>query len=719
MAKEKNKKSRIHESIMSRYRLIFVLIAAFALIIVGRLFRTTVVDAKEWNLKADSLLTIQNDLLPERGNILAADGSWLAVNVHFYEVRLDFRSTIFDEDEFRAALPALCDSLSVLKEGKTSKQWMDDFNRELAKPSEKRTRAFLIAQEMTDSEWNRLIKLPYFAKELKGHRKVSLSKTLREKRMKPYGKMAYRSIGNIVEHEDGSWHGSSGLEMALDSLLFGEYGKSKKEQFANGIRDWEEVAPVRGFDIKTTIDVRLQDIVENELYAICNETKPDWATAVLMEVSTGDIKAISNLSWNESSQDYVESVNNALLSWELGSVMKPISLMIALEDGYAEPSTVVELPIKNRYGKLQAVWDYAGARPITDDHYIGTYPTVVDVLAGSSNVGTAKIITKAFDKHPWEFRKRLEDIGFFDKLNIGLAGESKPVIQELGSPDKKFRNEWRINLSRCCYGYAVQIPPIHMLGLINAIANGGRFVRPRLVSEWYRNDSLYRSIPVDYVRERICSEETAKEIRAMMKDVVWSKKKKVPTAPLLQNNFVTLAGKTGSSRIFVPGKGYSTRLRLTFCGFFPYEKPQYSCIVVCNGTRTVRGPQYCSGKVVMNVALKMYARGMLGNKSDYRTEKDNSGEKAILTRMPSEQTDAIVKSLGLSGYERYKQRDTAEGTVPSVAGMGLREAVATLERAGLRVVEVKGAGHVVGQVPKAGSVIRKNEKATLQLSSDI
>lgn len=121
----------------------------------------------------------------------------------------------------------------------------------------------------------------------------------------------------------------------------------------------------------------------------------------------------------------------------------------------------------------------------------------------------------------------------------------------------------------------------------------------------------------------------------------------------------------------------------------------------------------------MNVALKMYARGMLGNKSDYRTEKDNSGEKAILTRMPSEQTDAIVKSLGLSGYERYKQRDTAEGTVPSVAGMGLREAVATLERAGLRVVEVKGAGHVVGQVPKAGSVIRKNEKATLQLSSDI
>ena len=232
MAKEKNKKSRIHESIMSRYRLIFVLIAAFALIIVGRLFRTTVVDAKEWNLKADSLLTIQNDLLPERGNILAADGSWLAVNVHFYEVRLDFRSTIFDEDEFRAALPALCDSLSVMKEGKTSKQWMDDFNRELAKPSEKRTRAFLIAQEMTDSEWNRLIKLPYFAKELKGHRKVSLSKTLREKRMKPYGKMAYRSIGNIVEHEDGSWHGSSGLEMALDSLLFGEYGKSKKEQFA-------------------------------------------------------------------------------------------------------------------------------------------------------------------------------------------------------------------------------------------------------------------------------------------------------------------------------------------------------------------------------------------------------------------------------------------------------------------------------------------------------
>lgn len=340
-------------------------------------------------------------------------------------------------------------------------------------------------------------------------------------REKPFGRMAARSIGNINDLK----HGTSGLEKELDSLLYGKPGVKKKVQLTTAIKEWEDIAAINGYDILTTIDVQIQDILETELYNMCVEQEPEWATAVLMDVKTGDIKAISNLSWNETAHDYIETVNHAVRSWELGSVMKPISLAIAIEDGFVHASTPVT---------IGASFPYAQARPITDTHSIGANPTVTEVLAGSSNIGTARIITSHYGERPWEFRKRLEEIGFFESLNIGISGESKPTIQPLGSPDKRMENPWRINLSRCCYGYAVQQSPVTNLAIINAIANDGKFVRPRLVKELWRNDSLIKSNPVSYVRKQAFSPKTASEVRSMLRAVVWSDRKGVPTAPRLQ-----------------------------------------------------------------------------------------------------------------------------------------------------------------------------------------
>ena len=364
---------------------------------------------------------------------------------------------------------------------------------------------------------------------------------------------------------------------------------------------------------------------------------------------------------------------------------------------------------------MEKTFSYAGARAITDSHSIGSYPTVTDILAGSSNIGTAKIITQRFDREPWGFRKRLEDIGFFDRLNVGLAGEIPPMIQELGSADQRFRNEWRVNLSRCCYGYAVQMSPILNLSMINAMANDGKFVRPRLVSEQWRDDSLLKRIPVSYVRERVCRPEVARDMRMMMREVVWSKKERVPTAPKLQNNFVEMAGKTGTAWVYVPGKGYTSMKRLTFTGFFPYEKPLYSCIVVMNAPTQLLGPQNTSGRVAMNVALKLFARGMLGNKSDYRNEADNAPDKPMLLAMEKDNANSLKDALGLRSAQHWRQTDVPDGTVPSVVGMGLREAVAALERKGLSVSAVTGSGYVKEQQPVAGSVLRKGEKVSLIL----
>lgn len=697
----KEPENKIREGIIGRYRGIFMLIAFFALLVAGRLFKTTAIDAPHWNAKADSTLLSTVSLNPERGNILAADGSLLAVNVRYYEVRMDFRAPSFDEKDFEGNLDALCDSLSRFSKTPAGK-WRETFRKELDKRPSERSRKVLIGKKLSRMEWERLRTFPFYDTK-KGRR--TLSKTPRFDRVKPYGRMAYRSIGNL---DSTGRHGGSGLEKALDSLLFGKPGLGKKVQLANGIRNWEEIAPERGYDIKTTIDVRMQDILETELYDMCRKAEPEWATAVLMEVATGEIKAISNLAWNKTTQDYGESINYALLSWELGSVMKPISLMIAIEDGIVKADDPIT---------IGGSFPYAGARPITDTHGIGANPTVTDVLAGSSNIGTARIITKGFGEQPWQFRKRLEDIGFFDRLNVGLAGEGTPTVLDLGESGMRMDNRWRVNLSRCCYGYAVQLPPVHNLAIINAIANGGVFVRPRLVSELWKKDSLCEKIPVGYVRERICRPEVAAALRNMMRDVIWSKKKGVPTAPLLQNNFVTMAGKTGTARIYEPGAGYSNRLRLTFSGFFPAESPKYSCIVVFNASKTMRGPQYCSGRVAMNVALKMYARGMLGNESDYRNEPDNEDVAATLMGLPVRETDKIIKGLGLKKFKQYPRKDVPEGTVPSVVGMGLREAVAVLEGAGMDVAQVSGSGYVARQIPAAGSDLKGHEKVTLTLTN--
>lgn len=697
------KKNRLRSALIGRYKWVFAGTFLFAVLLIAFLYKTTVVDASAWNKKAmDTILGSDTIVQPERGRLLAADGSILAVSARYYDVRIDFRATSFRDSDFVAAKKDLALALErTYPRFKTSaQQWEARFNKELKKSAEKRTRTFSISKKMTQGEYLTLLTLPYF--NTRRGRKT-LTKSGSSHREKPFGKMAARSIGSVHDN-----HGSSGLERAFDSLLYGKPGKKAPVQTTSKITSMAVLEPQRGCDIKTTIDVRIQDILETELYNMCLEQQPEWATAVLMEVQTGDIKAISNLSWDEYSHDYIETVNQALRSWELGSVMKPISIAIAIQDGYCKSTTPVN---------IGSSFPYASARPITDTHSIGANPTVTEVIAGSSNIGTARIITNAYDKAPWTFRERLKEIGFFDTLNIGLSGEAPPRIQELGRPGTKLLNEWRINLSRCCYGYAVQTPPIHNLAIINAIANDGKFVRPRLVSEIWRNDSLIEQRPVSYVREQIFSPEVAAQVRAMLKAVVWSDHKGVPTAPRLQNNFVTMAGKTGTARIFVPGSGYSDRLRLTFTGFFPYENPRYSCIVVFNSPN-IRSAQLVSGRVAMNTALKMYARGMLGNVSDFKNEQDNTHSGATLMAMAGKTTDALIKQALMKDYKQYRRADNRDtDKVPSVIGMGLREAVCELERRGMVVTEIKGRGYVTSQIPAAGTAVKKGMKVTLQMNN--
>ena len=701
-----SKKNKFKEGVMGRYRWIFLSIALFALLVEIMLFKTTIIEKAEWDKKAAETLLGDTVIAPERGSILADDGSQLAVSASYYEVALDFRAPGFKEKLFRKHIKSTVKGLVAVGRFKTEEECREALNVELAKPANKRKRAFMVSKKMTKDELMEFLSLPYFSE--RGCSGM-VSQNMYDCREKPYGKMARRSIGNI---DSTGMHGSSGLERALDSLLYGKPGRGMKVQLTNKIQDWAEVEPVRGYDIQTTINVEIQDIVESVLYKQCLEQRPEWATCVVMEVATGEIKAISNLSYNKTFQDYVETVNNAFLAWELGSVMKPISIMIALEDGLTTP---------DEHFDISGNFAYAQARPITDSHFIGNYPSVSDILAGSSNKGTAKIITRSFGEHPWDFHRRLEEIGMFDHINAGIAGEGDVEMLPLGSKDKKFLNEWRVNLSRACYGYAVQIPPIKNLTFMNAIANGGKMVRPRLMKALWLGDSLVKEFKVDYIRQQICSETVARQMREMLHEVVWCEKERVATGTSLRNNFVDIAGKTGTSNIFVPHVGYmKSRNRLTFCGFFPYDKPKYSCIVVFNDPVGVfyRSAAKCSGFVFRDIALKLYARGLLGNFSDFRSESDNSGAPALTLAMDKDKSQRVAASCNINKRKQYPYAPgSKKGTVPNVIGMGLRDAVAILESNGVLTGSITGSGCVVKQSPEAGTPIRKGVKVNLELNN--
>lgn len=680
--------------ILFRYGIIIGLTLLFTVFIVYKMARTTVVDAHKWNEKANAVLATEIVVQPERGNIYADNGTLLAANLHYYTARLDFGSDKFRPDSLRLFLPQISDSLAKILPGKSSKDWTDLIEKELERP--RRKRSIRIASNLTYSDYRRLKALPFFSKYK--NRNIMYSE-IDTKRMKPYGSMAARSIGGVGD-VNGEIHGISGLEMALDSLLYGSPGLAHKIQVTNNLVNWETVPAQRGFDIKTTIDVEIQDMVEEELYNMCAETNALWATAVIMEVSTGEIKAISNLEWNDRAQRFVEGTNHAVLGYEPGSVVKTLSMLVALEDGLV--SNIDQVITTG------SSYTYASSRISDGNHGRASMP-IRGIIESSSNVGITKILLPKYGDKPGQYYHRLKQLGVLEPLRTGIGGEQSFHIDSLGN-----RNWDRIALSRMLYGYATKIPPMNTLAIYNAIANDGKFVRPRLVKELMRNGVTDSVIPVSYIREQICSPKNAAKLRAMLHDVVWGER---GTAKVLRNDKVEIAGKTGTCFANDKGQYNSSIKRLAFCGFFPYEKPKYSCIVLMY--RSNLGAARCSGTVLKNVALKMYARGMLDNSSNYKESEVIAENKraGVMFAGNSRKVEQQKKDMNLTNVHRYKSPKVyPKGEVPSVIGLGLKDAIAVLEKAGLNV-RFNGLGYVANQSIEPGTKIKAGDVVTLGLKN--
>lgn len=685
-------------NILFRYALVILLILALSGLIVAKMVDTTVVLADKWNERAARELQKVDTVLPERGNILASDGSVLSTNLRFYTVRLDYRCEKFQERKLRACVDTIADSMARYFPQRDAKGWREHLMKPLDKPKDKRPRAYRVITGLTNSQVEKMQTFPFF--KIRNHNKNGFRTESYMRRYNPYGDMARRSIGGVgATTESREIHGISGLEKALDSLLYGQIGYARKVALTKKIANWTDVAAVPGLDIVTTINIDMQDIVENELNNVLDTCGADWGVAVLMDVKSGEIKAISNLEKNPNGPGYIEARNRAVMGYEPGSVVKTLSMMIAVEDGIVNLNEV--LPTGSG-------WAYAGGRPITDAHHSGSV-RAGDVIEQSSNIGMARIITRAYNDHPGGWYSRVKKLGFLEPMHTGIAGEVPPRFDSV--PDDR---GGRIAMSRMAYGYATEIPPLYTLAIYNAIANDGVFVRPRLLKELHGNgvDSI---LPVGYMGNgRACSKRTAEIMRGMLRNVVWGDH---GTGRSLRDNTVAVAGKTGTCYMIENGSYNQGKKRLAFCGYFPADEPVFSCVVLtCHPTKNFFGAASTSGRVLKNIALKLYSRGLLGNSSDYAQDKTlNPKAPTFYASTDGNTFKQVRQQLGMPGQRRALRSPRKHGSgMPDVRGMGIRAAIVAVERAGYEV-NVTGSGHVVAQSLSPGTRAPAGTTVTLRL----
>lgn len=685
-------KKENRRNILLRYILVALAILILSGRIIYKLVDNTVLSADKWNELAMKELNEIDTIEPIRGEILANDGSVLATNMILYTPCIDLRHPKFNEDSYRVHVPMVADSLARYFPERDAKGWREYLLAPLKR--EKRPGAYPIVRDVSYFESHLVKSFPFPRTKNKNPEKrsvIGFKIEHRPARVRPYGAMARRSIGAVgVTDSIKRVHGKYGLEKALDSLLYGKPGLTKKVPLTTAIVKWADVKPVNGYSVRTTIDIKMQDIVENELNKMLEFCGADWGTAVLLEVQTGDIKAIANLELSpHAGEGYIESRNRAVLGYEPGSVVKTLSMLIALEDGIVTNLDEV-IPLGH-------AWHYYGRKPIQDSHFNASL-TVKEILEQSSNIGMAKIITRRFGPNPPAFHERLKQIGFFEPMNSGIAGEAVPSFLPVKNDDLG-----RQVLSRQSYGYCSEISPLFTASIYNAIANDGVYVRPRLVKGLVGNgiDTVY---PVTNIRDRICSVNNARIMRQLLSRVVWGKGG--TARRFLQSPLVRIIGKTGTANINREGIGYTHGVnRLAFCGIFPEEKPRYTCMVLISYPKqnAVSAPA-TSGTVVRKIAEALYSRGML--EYDDSFDKGNPPGKSMPTLYASldpQRNNRIQKSLALGPRKSVLATPAKPKTgVPGVLGLSLRDALKQLEQAGYEV-RIKGTGCVVGQVPAPGS----------------
>lgn len=674
------------KSILLRARIIFLSVVFFVLVISWKIFHLQFVEVDKWRNLAKATQLEYRPIIASRGNIYAYDGSLLATSLPFYRVALD--PMLASDTSFNKEIDLLSHALSDFYKDKTPAHYK---NRIINARKKKRRYLLLHTKNITYKEKKKMSHWPIFRQ---GRFKGGVLFEEQYKRYNPFKELARRTIGVYR-----ATHGS-GLEYAFNQILKGIDGQALYQKVVGGT--WKQVAqstmipPVHGSDLITTLDINLQDVTQSSLLKTLEETNAQNGCAIVMEVATGAIKAIANLARTESGQ-YMESYNYAVGNQgtaEPGSIFKLVSMLALLE----ETGWPLNHPIDTGNGAIQFYNRWM------KDVKKGGYGllTLQEVFEKSSNVGISMAIDQIFGPNPKKFINYIKSLAIDQLLGIELVGEGKPYII---TPKSKI---WSgVTLPWLSIGYNVQLTPLQMLVLYNAIANNGRIVKPMFVQQIKSANGMVKNFPTTILKEKICSDETLHKLKVMLEGTV-----EKGLAQRIKHSFYKIAGKTGTAQKLVNGK-YTDHHLTSFAGYFPANNPCYSCIIVVDSPQ---GETFRFGSEVPAPIFKDIVDRIAG-KDLHARKPINGSVKAhpiqlfhvgateqlrflctwlklpLLENLPA--TEGWV-SLQINGTEGKFKACNLEfsKSIPKVLDMKLRDALFLLEKSGL-VVTVEGNLHGV------------------------
>ncbi len=699
-----------NKEMMNRSYVVYFAIALVGVAVIAKVLFIQFVEGSYWREKAENLTTVYRDIDAVRGNIYSDDESMLATSVPIYEVRMDLNADGLTDEVFNENIDSLSIHLSQLFEDQSPVEW----KRQLIVGRQNGDRYHLIKRRVKFHQMKQLREFPIFER---GKFKGGLIVLQQNRRERPFRMLAARTIGY-----DREGVAPVGLEGAYRKELAGVSGKRLMQKISGGIwmpiNDENEIEPMDGYDIHTTINLNIQDVAENALLDQLKRHDAHHGCVILMEVETGEIKAIANLSKDDDG-DYYEYYNYAIgESAEPGSTFKLPSLVVALEDGYVKLNDSIDA------GNGKADFHGETMRDSKEDGY-GKI-SVEEAFAVSSNIGVMRIIEKYYANEPAKFIKGLRRMNLGDSMGIEIAGEGSPLIKD---PSDK---SWSlISYLWTSIGYEVKMTPLQILTFYNAIANDGKMMKPIFVRKITDKSSVVREIDPVVINPHICSEKTAKQAQKLLEAVVQE-----GTATNLKNPNYTIAGKTGTARVANSSAGYGTKItyQASFAGYFPADNPKYSCIVVVNApNRSVYYASHVAGPIFAEIADKVYATSI-----NIHEELKPSDDFTSLTKLPVsksglqkdlhkvfEELNVEVTSsntenkwvITQTGKDKVEmgRRNIVENLVPNVKGMSAQDAVYILENAGLKV-RLRGSGMIKNQSIMPGSNIQRGQEIMLELS---
>ena len=694
--------------VMPRYFAIAVVITLLGFAIIGKAMYIMTAKKDYWTQVANRFKRDSVSVKPARGNILSCDGQLMASSIPEYKIFMDFQAGTDDsigihrrDSVWAEQIDTICSELHQIFPKRTASEFKTNLlegMHKVTKSGKTGARHWAIWPRRIDyNTFCEVRKLPIFREPIY---KGGFHWEEYNARRRPFGSLAQRTVGDLFGAKDSAKYG---LELSYDSILRGTNGLMHRRKILNKYMDIPIQNPIDGADIVTTIDVSMQDLAERAVIDELKEINGEMGVAILMEVKTGDVKAIVNMS-RGADGEYHEMVNNAIsYRCEPGSVFKVASFMVALDDGVVDTSYVIHTGsgVMEMHGRAMKDhnWRRGGYQDIN----------VARTLEVSSNIGVSHVIDKFYGSNPRKYVEGLYRVGIHEDLKIPLVGYQPPYIR---MPDTKTTDRakfWsKTTLPWMSIGYETQIAPINTVAFYNAIANNGKMMKPRFVKQLVKDGVVVREFEPEVLKERIAKPQTIKTMQTILEHVVSQ-----GLGRKAGSKSFKVAGKTGTAQVADQYGSYhsgTTRYWLSFAGYFPADNPRYTCIVCLKKSGLPASGGGMSGVVFHHISEGVMAQNLKLSVEDARDTlsifvPDVKGGDASAANY-------VLSSLGLE--TRVSDKETPRDIIPNLTGMGARDAVYLLESKGVKA-RVRGRGKVKSQSVFSGTPIKQGMVCELVL----